>query len=58
MQTVLVNIIGKKVKLEKATAAQMDRIYYWRYEEKQQEAKKWNGPYIPEPWLSKDQHRK
>lgn len=35
MQTVLVNIIGKKVKLEKATAAQMDRIYYWRYEEKQ-----------------------
>lgn len=58
MQTVLVNIIGKKVKLEKATAAQMDRIYYWRYEEKQQEAKKWNGPYIPEPWLSKEQHRK
>lgn len=36
----------------------MDGLYYWRYEEKQQEAKKWNGPYIPEPRLSKEQHRK
>lgn len=58
MQTVLVIIIGEKVKLEKATEAQMDGLYYWRYEEKQQEAKKWNGPYIPETWLSKEQHRK
>ena len=58
MQLILVNIIGKKIKLAKATEAQLDELYYWRFEEEQQEAKKWNGPYIPEAWLSKEQHRK
>lgn len=31
----------------------IDEIYYWKYEEKQQAAKKWNGPYINEPKIDK-----
>lgn len=53
----LVNMIGEKIRLTKATRVHLDELYYWRFEEKQQEAKKWNGPYIPEAWLSKEQHR-
>ena len=53
----LVEMIGKKVKLTKATKAQLDELYFWRFEETLQEAKKWNGPYIPEAWLSKEQHQ-
>ncbi|WP_394119865.1 GNAT family N-acetyltransferase [Planococcus donghaensis] len=53
----MVNIVGEKIRLTKASTAQLDELYYWRFEEKQQKAKKWNGPYIPETWLSKEQHR-
>ena len=31
----------------------IDEIYYWKYEEKLQAAKKWNGPYINEPKIDK-----
>ncbi|WP_298829134.1 GNAT family protein [uncultured Planococcus sp.] len=53
----MVNIIGDKIRLTQASTAQLDELYYWRFEEKRQEAKKWNGPYIPETRLSKEQHR-
>jgi hypothetical protein len=26
----------------------LDALYYWKYEEQHQEAKRWNGPYIKE----------
>ncbi|MDN8875487.1 N-acetyltransferase, partial [Staphylococcus aureus] len=31
----------------------MDDFYYWKYEELEQKAKKWNGPYIEEPQIDK-----
>ncbi len=51
-------VTGEKVELRNATAPLLDKLYYWRFEEKQQQAKKWNGPYIPKTWISIDQHRK
>lgn len=45
-------IIGEKVVLAKATEQMLKELYYWKYEEQEQEAKKWNGPYITEPYLS------
>lgn len=57
MHSILVNVTGKKIELTDATEALLDELYYWRFENTQQEAKKWNGPYIPEAWMSKEQHR-
>lgn len=54
----MVAITGKKIELKNATTALLDELYYWRFEDPKQEAKKWNGPYIPEAWLSKEQHQK
>ena len=54
----MIKVIGRKIELTEPTEAQLDELYYWRFEEKQQEAKKWNGPYIPETWLSRGEHRK
>ncbi|EIM05935.1 putative acetyltransferase [Planococcus antarcticus DSM 14505] len=54
----MIQITGIKITLTEATATGLDELYYWRFIEKQQEAKKWNGPYIPEAWLSKEEHRK
>ncbi|MBT2572208.1 GNAT family protein [Planococcus sp. ISL-110] len=54
----MVKVTGKKIELINATEDLLDKLYYWRFEDTQQEAKKWNGPYIPEVWLSKEQHRK
>ncbi|RLJ91262.1 GNAT family N-acetyltransferase [Planococcus citreus] len=53
----MVDIKGRKIELIKNTAESLDELYFWRFEEKQQEAKKWNGPYIPEEHMSKEQHR-
>lgn len=53
----MVNLVGDKIRLTQASEAQLDELYYWRFEEKRQEAKRWNGPYIPEARLSKEQHR-
>ncbi|MDT3960046.1 GNAT family protein [Staphylococcus kloosii] len=36
----------------------LDALYYWKYEEKHQEAKRWNGPYIKEQYISKDNFKK
>ena len=43
----MIKIIGKKVTLQEATAEDLDAHYFWRYEEKEQEVRKWNGPYFP-----------
>ncbi|WP_211655404.1 GNAT family N-acetyltransferase [Planococcus alpniumensis] len=53
----MVEIKGRKIKLIENTAENLDELYFWRFEEKEQEAKKWNGPYIPEEHMSKEQHR-
>lgn len=31
----------------------VDDFYYWKYEELEQKAKNWNGPYIEEPHIDK-----
>ncbi|MBY0096179.1 GNAT family N-acetyltransferase [Mesobacillus maritimus] len=54
----MVEIIGDKLVLKEATTKEMDELYFWKYEEKEQEAKKWNGPYIPEEKISKEEYRK
>ncbi|MFD2681886.1 GNAT family N-acetyltransferase [Bacillus seohaeanensis] len=51
-------IIGEKVVLKEATKEDIDELYFWKYEEKEQAAKKWNGPYIPEEKISKEEYRK
>ncbi|WP_436855630.1 GNAT family N-acetyltransferase [Staphylococcus caeli] len=35
------------------TESLIKKIYYWKYEEPMQAAKKWNGPYIKEPEMDK-----
>ncbi|MBB6452424.1 RimJ/RimL family protein N-acetyltransferase [Salirhabdus euzebyi] len=45
---------GEKVVLRKAVQTDAEKMYYWKFEEEKQEAKKWNGPYIPEPFQSKE----
>lgn len=46
-------IIGEKVTLREATNKDIDELYFWKFEEEKQEAKKWNGPYIPEEKITK-----
>ncbi|WP_404328199.1 GNAT family N-acetyltransferase [Mesobacillus maritimus] len=53
----MVEIIGNKVVLKAATTEDIDELYFWKYEEKGQAAKKWNGPYIPEEKISKEEYR-
>ncbi|ALX48289.1 GNAT family N-acetyltransferase [Lentibacillus amyloliquefaciens] len=53
----MVEIIGDKVKLREATKEDIDELYYWKYKEKEQAAKKWNGPYIPEEKKTIEQYR-
>lgn len=53
----MIEIIGDKIILREATKEDIDELYYWKYEEKEQAAKKWNGPYIPEPMQTKEQYR-
>jgi RimJ/RimL family protein N-acetyltransferase len=54
----VIHIIGKKIELRAASNEDLDALYYWRFEEKEQEAKKWNGPYIPERWMTKKEFLK
>ncbi|ADC51569.1 putative acetyltransferase [Alkalihalophilus pseudofirmus OF4] len=49
----MINISGKLVTLKEATEKDLDELYYWKYVEEEQAAKKWNAPYIPEPEISK-----
>jgi len=53
----MIEIIGEKVKLRELIKGDIDKLYYWKYEEKEQAAKKWNGPYIPEEMKTKEQYR-
>lgn len=53
----MVKINGKKVVLKETTKKDIDELYYWQYEEIEQEAKKWNGPYIKEEKLTKEEHK-
>ncbi len=51
-------IKGNKITLEQPTISDIDILYYWKYVEPKQEAKKWNGPYISEENISKEEYRK
>ncbi len=53
----MIEIIGSKVELHENTPEKLAELYYWRFEDKEQEAKKWNGPYIPEKKMTKDEHQ-
>ncbi|MBU9674507.1 GNAT family N-acetyltransferase [Planococcus sp. CP5-4] len=53
----MIDIQGRKIKLIENTAESLEELYFWRFEEKEQEAKKWNGPYILQEHMSKEQHR-
>lgn len=46
---------GEKVALRLATKEDLDLIYYWKYIDKEQAAKKWNGPYILDPIITKEE---
>ncbi|PSL50742.1 RimJ/RimL family protein N-acetyltransferase [Salsuginibacillus halophilus] len=50
-------IIGTLVTLEHATKEAIDTLYYWKYEDPTQEAKKWNAPYIREELVSKQTYQ-
>ncbi|MGX1376748.1 hypothetical protein RKD56_003866 [Priestia megaterium] len=52
----MIKLIGEKVSLREATQKDVNELYYWKYEEKNQEAKKWNAPYIPERRLTKEKY--
>lgn len=52
----MIKLIGEKVSLREATQEDVNELYYWKYEEKKQEAKKWNAPYIPERRLTKEKY--
>ena len=52
----MMEIIGNKVVLKEATTKDIDALYFWKFEEKKQEAKKWNGPYIPEEKITKEEY--
>ncbi len=52
----MIKLIGEKVSLREATQEDVNELYYWKYEEKNQEAKKWNAPYLPEKQLTKEEY--
>ncbi|WP_301108334.1 GNAT family protein [Sporosarcina sp.] len=51
----MIKIVGTKITLREITLKDVEDFYYWKYIEKEQAAKKWNGPYIPEEMKTKDQ---
>jgi RimJ/RimL family protein N-acetyltransferase len=53
----MIEIIGHKVVLKEVTNDDIEVLYFWKFEEKEQEAKKWNGPYIPEEKMTKEEYR-
>lgn len=52
----MIKLIGEKVSLREATQEDVNELYYWKYEEKNQEAKKWNAPYISEGRLTREEY--
>ncbi|AKP78318.1 Putative ribosomal N-acetyltransferase YdaF [Priestia megaterium Q3] len=52
----MIKLIGEKVLLREATQEDVNELHYWKYEEKNQEAKKWNAPYITEEKLAKEEY--
>lgn len=56
MRCFMMKLIGEKVLLREATEEDINELYYWKYEEKKQEAKKWNAPYITEEKLTKKEY--
>ncbi|QQE77081.1 GNAT family N-acetyltransferase [Alicyclobacillus sp. SO9] len=54
----MIEIVGEKVVLRKPTDEDIDELYFWKYEEKKQEAKKWNGPYIQQNHITKEEYRR
>ncbi|MCA1010676.1 GNAT family N-acetyltransferase [Halobacillus halophilus] len=53
----MVQIKGNQVLLKEAAERDIDELYFWKYEDEEQEAKKWNGPYISEEKISKAEYR-
>lgn len=53
----MIKITGEKIELTEASQEDIEELYYWIYLEKEQEAKKWNGPYIPEPSKTREEFR-
>lgn len=54
----MIEIIGKKVRLKEPTEKELEELYFWKFEEKEQKAKQWNGPYIIEAKMTKEEYRK
>lgn len=54
---IMVKVIGKKVELREVNEKDIDVLYYWKFEDDKQEAKKWNGPYIPEVKKTKKEYQ-
>lgn len=54
----MIELVGNKVVLQEATNKDIDELYFGKFEEEQQEAKKWNGPYLPEKKITKEEYRK
>jgi len=50
----MIELVGEKVILKSASGQDLDDYYFWRYEEKEQAASKWNGPYIPQTKRTKE----
>lgn len=44
------------IKIVKPNNENLKRIYYWKFLEEKQEAKKWNGPYIEELKLEEKEY--
>lgn len=54
----MIEIIEKKVILKSADDQDLNDYYFWRFEEKEQAAEKWNGPYIPKTKRTKEEFLK
>lgn len=54
----MIEFIGKKATLKEATEKELEELYFWKFEEKEQKAKEWNGPYIKEEKLTKEEFKK
>jgi len=53
----MIKVTGKKVELREINQKDIDELYFWKFEDDKQEAKKWNGPYIPEVKKTKEEYR-
>jgi len=52
-EMIMIHKKGTRVTLRSATIADLEEIYFWKYVDEGQAAKKWNGPYIPEKQITK-----